>query len=710
MTVFNPITASFSAGVLSPSFIGRRDTKLYYAGLRVSKNYMITPTGAATRRPPTKLLDHSESINVFNGDLIPFQSAPDKSYLIDVQPNALSGLTFIIYRRNAGVTTQVHSFSTLISSDADGWEFARFAQSRDVMYIALDGTTKVKKLTRIAETNWTFEDVDEKDGPWQDINLLIDVRMKPNAKNATTIQAQDENDAAVNYFVADDVGRLIRIRHNFDPDGNTGIHWGYARIDSLVGAAPADTVNVTTLEPFGKEDDVVGGPRKTKNWQKGLFPDNSTGNVQYPTVTEFHQNRQVYAKDNQTLASIANDFEKHSPTLPDDAGIHLATPDAGINLKMADLRAADINWLASDQVLHIGTNDGRWVLTSPDNTFEPGNLSFVKQSNVGCANIDPILVDNIIYARFDKEAIFGAEFNFTRNRFEDKNLNIYSDTILTPKVAKLAYTSYPFNIIWCLLENGKLAALTYDTEQKILAWSNHEIDGYDIYDMVALKAEDEKEVLYFKAQNTTSGVVNSALLEMDLSSWDYLKTDTATTNPLTDAYQMRNNQTVFTDLDHLDGKTPIVLIDGVNYEQTGTVTNGNFTIQDNTGTGQDFSGDFEIGIPMQTELQPMPIDIPANNETQMGKVKGIKDLQVQMLNTGSLQAKATSVDGTETGFEDFEFRKAGDPVDAVPPLFTGQKHLPLDNSSDEDITIVFSQNKQAPCTILGFSYEVNIEA
>lgn len=711
MTLLNPIQTSFQSGQLSPSYIGRRDSPKYYSGVKTVKNMVITPSGSATRRPPFRFIKY-ESPGSSVPYLFSFQSAPDKSYLLFVRAS-ISSVSFTIFRRSNGITSQVHSFSSGISNLFDSWHRVSFSQSRDVMYFAFNPAvgsgTKVKKLTRLGDTNWTFEDVDFIDGPFDDINLNPQLKMDASGQSGTiTITAKNKATSVnVNYFDATDVGRLIRIRHNVDPDGVSAEWWGCALITSLAGTAPYHTVNaeVQTFGNVANPNETTFGapsgsndPAGTKNWRLGAFSDVDG----YPSKVAFHQNRLFLGKENRISGSMGNNFERHSPTIPDNQNNHIQTPDSAIDLKMLDLRAAEINWFSSDQVLHIGTNDGRYILQSPDNTLQPANLALVKQSNVGTSNVQPIMIDDTIYCRFDNEALLKTDYNFRRDRYEDRNLNLDSDTILKEKVLRLAKSSYPFNIVWCLLGDGTLAAMTYDAQQEVIAWHTHSIKDFHITDMVSLKAEEEKEVLYCLVVNQleVGAPRGYSLVELDLTKWDYLKTDTAITDPLLDIYSEYTDVSSFADLDHLEGHIPIAIKDGINYLQTTPVdASGNFTLSES------ISGTFEIGLPIEIELETFPLDIPSQNTTVTGKMKGIKDLQCQLLNTLSLQAQLS----TSKFPNPFKFRKSSDSVSSVPPLFTGHKQVEVSNISTESMSIKFTQPEQAPCTILALSYEVNIE-
>ena len=145
--------------------------------------------------------------------------------------------------------------------------------------------------------------------------------------------------------------------------------------------------------------------------------------------------------------------------------------------------------------------------------------------------------------------------------------------------------------------------------------------------------------------------------EMDQTDWDYLKTTTENNGRLLDAHVVYNSQTVLSDLDHLQGHTPLAIQDGVNYPQNGTVdASGNFTIEDNLAGTNTFTGEYEVGVEIEWEVKTLPLDVPAGNETQMGKVKGIKDVQVQMLNTAALTVVAST---DPSNPENFLFRQAG---------------------------------------------------
>lgn len=692
------LQSNFLSGQLASTFKLRRDDKRYYQGAELIKNGIPLPTGGVTRRPPFKFVD---TFTNFPSLMIPWQSSPSKSYLITVEP-AASTVGFKIFKRTGGTTTQVHNFSSSLSRGTHVWPKASFAQSRDVMYIALPGIgndIQVKKLINTGgDTDWDFENVQEIDGPFDDLNLNVNFKMLPSDNTGSiTITAKLKNDITnFNYFDTDDVGKLIRIRHNVDPDGEAANYWGCAIITGLSGTPVGGLYPSVTadLQTFGDENELsFGNNAGTVNWRLGAF----SAEKGYPNKVTIHQNRLWYGKSNRVMASRANDLERHSPTLPDEQNNHAQTADSAIDIKLLDLRAETINWMHSDQVLHIGTNTGRYAAPSSS----PLDFSVVKQSNVGVAGIDPVFIDNLIYVRYDREALLTADFNFRRDRFEDKSLNLNNDQILHEKVTRLATTNYPFNIIWCVLEDGTLASLTYDPEQEINAWATHSIQGMTINEIASLKAEDDKEVLYVTVNNIADGLPATVhLLELSLENIEYLQTGDYPGDKLLDAYIDLSDTAAVSGETQFSGNTIMAVKDGVNYPQTGTVnSSGNFTL------ASSITGDFHIGIPIDFQIKTFPVAIPQIPDAATSNIKDIDSVDIGLHRTGSCQIQFSESDYVES----IEFRKTSDDVDKVPPFRNKIYNVPVETDSDNELSLTISQDTQAPITVLGLSYNIQVE-
>lgn len=697
------LQSNFLSGQLASTFRLRRDDKRYYQGAELIKNGIPLLTGGVTRRPPFKFVRNSGLIDDVNHTtlaIIPWQSSPTKSYVI-VVTSLLTQIYFSIYKRSSGTTSLVHTFSTSYTTLSAGteWQNLSYAQSRDTMYIAVGGSEKVKKLVNGGDdTTWSLTDVQEIDGPFNDINLNVNLKMKPSDNTGTITITAKLKDTSTNttYFDSNDIGKLIRIRHNVDPDGTAANYWGCAIITGVSGTPVSGKYPIAnaTLQTFGDNNELsFGSDSGTVNWRLGAL----SAEDGFPSKVHLHQNRTYYSRKNRIMGSRVNDLERHSPTLADEENNHSQTADSAIDVKLLDLREESINWLHSDQVLHIGTNTGRYVAPSSSAL----DFSVVKQSNVGVANVNPVFIDNLIYLRFDREALLSADFNFRRDRFEDKNLNINNDEILRSKVIRLTTTNYPFNIIWCLLEDGTLASMTYDVEQEVYAWAIHSINNCTIHDIVSLKAEDDKEILYAIVRNESEGLSNvKYLAELSLNDMEYLQTSDYPVDKLLDLYVNLSDTASVSGQTQFAGNTIMAVKDGVNYPQTGTVnSSGNFTLSES------ISGSFHVGLPIDFEIKLFPVALPQTADTAVGNLKDVNSVDLGLFRTLSCVIREINSDYPH----EIEFRKASDDVDKVPPFRDDIYNVPIDADSSLNTSIIITQESQAPITILGVNYNVVVE-
>lgn len=712
MTQRNIAITNFTNGQLSPTYRGRRDQQKYYSGAKLIQNMIPLPSGGVTRRPPSKFITNLSGSTIPEA-IVPWESGPTKSYLIffGVSTNEVN---VTIFKRSSGTTSQVHSFTNSITgTHLDGWNEVKYTQSRDVMYIALDGSASAPVMKLVngsgGDTDWTLSTVEFIDGPFEEINLKSTLKLNPTQQSGSTvIKAENKSGTPQYIFTSADVGKLVRIRHNVDPEGQTASWWGCAEIDNLTaGTEDGSTGNFhsvdCTVQTFGDNNELSFGadsastnPAGTINWRLGTYSATTT----QPTYVHLFQNRLFMSDSNRLMGSISNNFERHSPTVADQQNNHSQTPDSAIDFKLLDFRAENINFLHSDQVMHIGTNDARYRVVLSNDILSPTTIGVVKQSNVGTAPVRPVTIDDTIYVRYDREALLSTDFNFRRDRYEDRNLNLYSDQILQGKVQRIVHTSYPFNIVWALLDDGTLASLTYDKEQEVEAWAIHHIKDMSITDIAALRAEDEKEVLYLTVQNDLDTPTVVSLQEIDLTTWDYLQTSTSPETKLVDAYIELSSVGSFTGKTHLIDHTVIAIKNGVNYPQSGTVdSSGDMTLDET------ISGDFHIGLPIETRLETFPIDLPIAGETQIGKMKSINEIEAILHRSLSMSIQLSTSDYSE----DVQFRHPDDPVAATPPLFSGSRTVPVSNVSEEEVYLIVTQNEEAPLTILALNARVEVE-
>jgi hypothetical protein len=138
---------AFNNGEVSPSTYARYDNELYDAACLKMENFIPMQTGGAERRPGTKYLASlSSSTNV----IYPFVFNNENAYSL-----IFTNTSLIIYKDDTIKATLSSPYLTAELYDI------KLTQSADVVFIA-HPNHEVRKLSRLADTNWTLEILDFK--------------------------------------------------------------------------------------------------------------------------------------------------------------------------------------------------------------------------------------------------------------------------------------------------------------------------------------------------------------------------------------------------------------------------------------------------------------------------------------------------------------------------------------------------------------------
>jgi hypothetical protein len=187
---------SFASGELSPALAARSDLAAYSIGAREMTNLIVLPQGGFINRPGTAV---AASGNAFEGArLIPFVSGVNASYCLVFRTDNKAD----VYRPDGTFVTSI----TGVPYAADELGGLKTLQSIDLMYIFCK-TKPVYKIKRFGDTNWQFQAVNFKNGPYEDINTG-DMTMALSG-NALTASAA--------FFTADMVGRRVKLEAAVKP-------------------------------------------------------------------------------------------------------------------------------------------------------------------------------------------------------------------------------------------------------------------------------------------------------------------------------------------------------------------------------------------------------------------------------------------------------------------------------------------------------------
>jgi hypothetical protein len=689
------------------------------------------------------------------------------------------------------------------------------AQSADVMYIC-HHNHPVKKLSRTGHTNWSLEDIEFTNGPYLDHNIT-DTKLTPSAFNGTAITITADSTVGINNdsgFIAGDVGRLVHIGFDIGHAKITSVNSTTSVVaDVLEPIATTDpgelskdtsdsatTIESSTVKNFPDTGTIVIGDEEitytgkqttaplaftgctrgansttavkhyqfdkifnksveaTDDWSLGAFTE-TTG---YPSCVTFHEQRLVFAGTKtrpQTLYfSRSGDYENFN----ENYHLEVADDDAVI-YTIASNQVNAINFLSSSRSLIIGTTGGEFVASGggTDDSITPTNILIKKQSNNGVAETQAVLVGNVtLFLQRAKRKIRELAYNFDVDGYIAPDLTILAEHISESGINEMSYQQEPNQIVWCVREDGQVAALTYQREQQVVAWHRHKFGGafgtdIAVCESIATIPTDDKEYQVWVIIKRTINGETKRYVEY-LNTFDFDETDNTTFNFLDSQLEYAGVSTTLNTTIN-NSATSIILTDASSFTATGRIKIDNEVItytgiSTNTLTGctrgvEGAAASHTAGATVSqvvvtitnlTHLEGQTVGVLVNGATHPNRTvssgsitlnASYKNVKVGLSYTSLLQTMrldAGAQDGTsqaktkrifditlrlyetlgaEVGpdldhMETIPFRSSADPMSQAVDVYTGDKQIEFRGDYETDGYIYIRQSQPLPLTLL----------
>ena len=652
---------SFVSGEFSPKMDGRTDFDKYSSGAKTMENFLVHPQGAATRRVGTQFIAEVKS-SAAKTRLIPFEFSTTQTYILEF------GNTYIRFFKDKGQildSGSAYEISTPYLT-AELFEI-KFAQSADVMYIT-HPNHEVMKLSRTGHTSWTLAEVAFTDGPYLATNTTTTTLTPASASVGTGVNITASAVTGINGgtgFQTTDVGRIISF--------NSGKAKITARTNTTVVVATITTAFTNT--------------NATAAFNLGAYSD-TTG---HPSCVSFFEQRLVFAgtKDEpQTIFfSAAGDYENMT------TGTNAA--DAMVYTIAANQVNA-IRYMKAVRTLVVGTTGGEYTVSADgtDASITPTNITIKRQSSYGSANVDAIPAGNaILFLQKARRKIRELQYNFDSDGYQAPDLTILNDSATNSGINEMVYQQEPGSIIWCVRDDGVLAALTYQRSENVIAWSRHIFGGvFGSGDAVCESAatisgdltEDEVWVIIKRTVNgATKRYVEC------FSDFDFDETD-PTDFKFLDSHlsYSGSSTTTLSGLSHLEGQAVSILADG-SVHANKTVSSGAITL-DRAVTKAC------VGLSYDSILQTMRIEGGAAEGTSQGKTKRISKVVLRLFETVGVK-----VGPSLSNLELVPFRTTSSNLSApVDTLLAGDKEIEFRDDYNSDGFIIIKQDQPLPCSVL----------
>lgn len=261
---------------------------------------------------------------------------------------------------------------------------------------------------------------------------------------------------------------------------NTGYNWtfqdpgyGILKITAVGGGGTTATATVMpwrlgAVAQLPAAVVLVGN--LTSRWAWGLFSD-ANG---WPRVPTFFRERFVLASSRKIAFSVPASYEEF---VQETAGQILA--DNAFVVDVQSDRDEELLWMLPSSVLHVGTTGAEHVVTelTTQQAFGPENRKIEAHTAFGSNGVAPLRVgDRPLFVDASglrvRAVALGDSGRFTANSQNDLAEHITSSTLI-----QTAFAALPDSLYWGMRADGRLACLTYSTEQDVFGWSLHNIGG-----------------------------------------------------------------------------------------------------------------------------------------------------------------------------------------------------------------------------------------
>jgi hypothetical protein len=734
MAKASPAQVSFNSGELSHSLDARVDYAKYASGCSIMENFIPTVQGPAKRRGGTRFIaevKHSGNRTWLQR----FEYSVDQAYILEFGEGYIRFYTWdtttLVRGRlesPPGTPVEVVSpYSTAALFNTDGTCRLRFAQSGDFLYVT-HPQFQTRILKRTSPTSFTFDVFEPQWGPFKDVDpkntitvyasgqtggvsltasspifspAMVGTHFYLESKNTASVTAWEpakaivagnrrRSDAKVYEALNNATTGAVKPVHDTGAkyDGDTGVLWefrdsgyGYVHIDSYISPT---VVNCNVVERLPQ--DCVGVGNATTRWAAAAWSDIEG----WPTDVTFFRERLWLARDYTLWSSVSAGFDDFSRL-----NFGTVTDDMAITLTIASGTLNKIQWLIADKELLVGTAGAEFAVGEYSNgsALAPGNVRVRPQSNFGTRSIVPVQAgSSVLFVQ--RAGLKCREITYDEiSGYSSSDATVDADHVTQSGLVDFDFAQEPDPLVWAVRADGKLACLTWNTEQRVRGWHRHPIGGDGFVESVATMpaAEGDRNEVWMVVKRTINGVTKRYVEYMERS---YRDGDAQSSQFYVDCGLTYSGApaTTISGLGHLEGKTVDVLANGAPHPQR-VVTAGQITLQSAYPV-------VSVGLPAPCRLKTMRMEAGAADGTAQGKTKRMHKMVFRFLNTGGGKY------GPDDDHMDFFLFGQGQPMNQPVPLYSGDKVVSWPKGYETDAYVQYTNDQPMAVTLEGIYAQI----
>lgn len=447
-------------------------------------------------------------------------------------------------------------------------------------------------------------------------------------------------------FQATDTGRLIRLK------GSDGA-W---RSCEIVGVVDSQQVRVKLLgEPLINIKPIT-------QWRLGYWSD-TTG---WPATGDFFEDRLWLAGSQEYpdmfAGSVTGAYETFSQT--DTFGVVL--DDSAVVGELNSRKLSRIRWLSSDaRGLLLSTGSEEYTLSSPSNeAVTARNLKARLATRRGSANVEPVRTDNqVLYVQRGGRAIRELAFVFEADGYRSPSMSQLAGHIGAKPFVEMEYAAEPYSIVWIMRNDGSLVGLTYNRDEDVIGWHQHDLAGGEIETLTVIPQKDQlQDALWVTIKRSINGQ-HQKYIERLTPFWDF-NTGLDDAHFVDSAIRYTGAATAeISGLSHLEGEQVYGLADGRPVGPL-TVNQGKVTLLFD-------AQNVVLGLGYESEAVLPRLENGAADGTAQGKVKRINSIVVSLWNSAGGEVGVYNEQEESFVYEPLRYPRRGNFIDDL-ELYTGK--------------------------------------
>jgi 6-phosphogluconolactonase (cycloisomerase 2 family) len=503
-------------------------------------------------------------------------------------------------------------------------------------------------------------------GTWTDVATFT--------SNGTATYNDDLDNQVVYYRIGIKTGNYTSGTAVVDMSYSQGTIDGIARVTAYTSPT---VVSAIVLSP-------MGGTSAFEHWAEGLWSDYRG----YPSSVAIYEGRLAWAGMDRIILSESDGYENFNDLEEGDSG--------PIIRSIGDGPVDDIHWLLPLQRLLAGAEGSELSIRSNsfDEPLTPSNFNMKACSTQGSAAVGPVRFDSSgAFVERSGTRLYQLVYNFDTYDYSSSDLTRLAPDICEAGIKKIVLQRHPDTRIHCVLNDGTVALLVFEPDEKVVCWVVIETDG-DIEDAVVLPQQQLEDAVYYVVNRTINGETKRYVEKWALEN----ECQGSTLNKQLDSFIIYDgvSTTSLTGLDHLEGETVAVWGNGA-YLNTYTVSSGAITVSSAVT-------DAVIGLPYTARYKSSKLAYAAAGGTALNQRKRICKVGMILYNTHH--------DGLRIG-DSFDFLRALPTVIENKAVTAGTIHDEFDWDSNAyntkwspDARLCLEATAPKPVTVLAATIEI----